>query len=106
MDIAQDLLASLTSRVAPPRAEADSGRIAWPELHARFSAAHAVVAELAAGAGADPVFAGGFANWKAGNNAGGNTSRAVNPTDLADGKCAAGIEGFTAGDAIAGGRGQ
>lgn len=106
MDIAKDLLASLRNRVAIPRAETNSGGIAWTELHARFSAAHAAAAELAGDAGSDFVPAGGFANWKAGFPAGGNASRLVNPTDLADGKPAAGIEGFTAGDAIAGGRGQ
>ncbi|HOB13365.1 MAG TPA: hypothetical protein PK680_03840 [Novosphingobium sp.] len=106
MDIANDLMASLRDRVAPPSPLAEMPTVDWAELHARLSAAHAAAAEIVRSATGDFVAAGGFANWKAGISAVGNASRAVNPTDLADGKCAAGIEDFTAGDAKTGGRGQ
>lgn len=101
MDISKDLMASLRGRFAVPGSTSDHGEPAWTELHARLSAAHAAAGELARGQLNQA--AGGFGLWQV---AGGNTSRLVNPTGLADGKRAQCNESAIAGKTMTGGRGQ
>jgi hypothetical protein len=101
MEIAKDLMTSLRSRVTPPGPAGTAGAPAWSELHARFSAAHAAAGELARNLTGVPV--GGFGLWQSGES---NSSRPVNPTDLADGKSGQCIEGAIAGNSMIGGRGQ
>jgi hypothetical protein len=100
MEIAKDLMASLRGRFGPQLTDPVEPGLAWPDLHARLTAAHAAAGELARG---EPVLAGSFEQW---NSAGGKTSRSVNRTDLADGKCAQRIDATFAGTTTAGGRGQ
>lgn len=100
MEIAKDLIASLRGRLGQPLSDpADAGLI-WPDLHARFTAAHAAAGEMAR---AEAFPAGSFEQW---NSAGGKASRSVNRTDLADGKSTQGIDAAIADQSNIGGRGQ
>ncbi|MFM5948419.1 MAG: hypothetical protein ACKOPM_04200 [Novosphingobium sp.] len=100
MEIAKDLMASLRDRFGTRLPVPVETGLAWPDLHARFAAAHAAAGQLGRN---EPALAGSFELW---NLAGGNTSRSVNRTDLADGKCAQRIDATFAGAITAGGRGQ
>jgi hypothetical protein len=100
MDLTEDLMATLRQRIGPV-----SPAPAWGELHARFRAAHAAAAELSRGLAALAEPRGGFSEWRSPATAG-NASRAVNRTDLADGKSAQCIDAVIAGQPETGGRGQ
>ncbi|HQV02486.1 MULTISPECIES: hypothetical protein [unclassified Novosphingobium] len=100
MEIAKDLIASLRGRLGPQLPGSVETGLAWSDLHARLTAAHAAAGELGRNGS---VRAGSFEQW---NSAGANTSRSVNRTDLADGKRAQGMEAAFAGKTTAGGRGQ
>lgn len=106
MEFASDLLNSLRGKVAPTGVSTDSGAVVWPELHARFAAAHALADELARGSRAELAPAGGFVNWKSANAADHNASRSVNRSALADEKGAGCIGDGIAGQPMDGGRGQ
>jgi hypothetical protein len=106
MEFAKDLLSSLRGRVSAPSQGVPGGRIDWSELHARLGAAHAAARELVLGSGHGPAVAGGFAEWSSDFSAGSNPSRAVNRTDLADGKAAEGKENAIAGKTMTGGQEQ
>ncbi|MEQ1495699.1 MAG: hypothetical protein ABL912_08050 [Novosphingobium sp.] len=97
---------SLRGKSAQDSFCAESEAVLWPDLFARFTAAHALAGELARGSRADRISAGGFANWKSAQPAGGNTSRAVNRTPLADGKSAGCIAYGIASQPMDGGRGK
>lgn len=100
MDIANDLMANLRSRISPAEQRGASKPPCWAELHARLSAAHAAAGELLHKT-AVPV--GGFVQWQStGRN---NPSGRVNLTDLADGKADIGNQVVTAGAIKTGGRG-
>lgn len=106
MELATDFMNSLRGDVAPAGLGTDSGKVTWPELLARFAASHALAGELARGSRTDRITAGGFANWQSALAAGGNTSRAVNRTPLADGKSAGCIAYGIANQPMDGGRGK
>lgn len=101
MDIANDLMATLRSRVAPRREDVPTGAPAWAELHARLSAAHALAGELLRNSAAAPV--GGFVQWQSKGRT--NPSCGVNPTSSADRKSAGGMGDRAAGATKTGGRG-
>jgi hypothetical protein len=100
MEFGKDLLASLHGRLAPPLSAGTDGTVAWTDLHARLSAAHAAAAELVQRTGV--VAVGGFGLWRSAES---QASRSINPTGLADGKSDACNEGAFAGKMMAGGRG-
>ncbi|WP_374530544.1 hypothetical protein [Novosphingobium sp.] len=109
MEIAIDLMSGLRARTAPnlrdARSGAESSVLDWHGLHGRLAAAHAARRILQADDSRFPVLAGGFANWEVLRSSH-YASRAVNPIDLADGKIPAGIDGATAGELSACGRGH
>lgn len=102
MDIANDFMASLRSRINPGANLAATHAPDWAGLHARLTAAHAAAGELLRKAGAVPI--GSFVEWQ--SSAACNPSRAVNPNVLADGKAEIGNQGGAAGATRTGGRGQ
>jgi hypothetical protein len=106
MEFASDLMNSLRGKVAPAGLGTESGDVFWPELHARFTAAHALACELSRGFQDDLVLTGGFANWKSVKVAGINASQPVNRSALVDGKSAECIGDGIAEQPMGGGRGQ
>lgn len=101
MEIATDLLTSLRDRIEFGRDSALIGGFDWSGLHARLAAAHAANAELRFGESSPTGARGAFSALRKPDR----TSRAVNPTDLADGKPPAGINCAIAGQAVTGDRG-
>ena len=101
MDIANDLMANLRSRISTGGQVVPNGTPCWAELHARLSAAHAAAGELLRQSAAAPV--GGFVQWQRKGRS--NPSCGVNPTNSADRKADIVIEGDTAGAIKTGGRG-
>ena len=106
MEIGIDLLASLRSRLEPAGNASVAAGFDWDGLHARLVAGHAARRALAAGGTGPVVISGSFTDWsRVAEQSGGNASCGINPMSSADGKIPAGIDGDSAGQPDAGGRG-
>ncbi|MFM5952947.1 MAG: hypothetical protein ACKOPE_01385 [Novosphingobium sp.] len=101
MEFAGNLLGTLRGHVAQPRQ--DAGAVDWPELRARFSAAHAAALEMGRNQGSPGALPGSFENWNTAFRADFEGKPHVNRTGLADGKRAARKDGGNAGNMLAGG---
>lgn len=107
MEIGNDLMASLRSQIGSGPDATASAAFDWAGLHARLTAAHAAHRALDADNRRPAVFSGSFMDWsRVATASGGNASHGVNPMSSTDGKLLAGIEGVSAGQPDAGGRGQ
>jgi hypothetical protein len=106
MEFANDLLASLRDQVRLPSQGAQVPGFDWIGVHARLAAGHAARREMMRGDSPAAKPRGGFADWHSAQSAAGNSLPGVNRTDLADIKNPEGINGDSAGEPVAGGRGQ
>ena len=107
MEFGIDLMASLRSQIGSGPDAPASAAFDWAGLHARLSAAHAARQAMVTGDSRPVVFSGGFEDWaRVAATSGDNASHGVNPMSSTDGKLLAGIEGVSAGQPDAGGRGQ
>ncbi|MFM5924275.1 MAG: hypothetical protein ACKOPG_08835 [Novosphingobium sp.] len=101
MEFAGNLLDTLRGPVVQSRQ--DGGAVDWPELRARFSAAHAAALEMGLNRGIPGVLPGSFDNWNTALRGDFEGTPHVNRTGLADSKRAARKGGGNAGNMLAGG---
>ena len=110
MEIGNDLLASLRGQRNATLGRAEGAAFGagfdWAGLHARCAAAHAARLAMQYGLADGGFPSGGFGDWtRVASVSANHASRAVNRTDLTDGKVPARIDGSVASDAVVGGRG-
>jgi len=107
MEIGNDLIASLRSRLGHSVSDDSDARPDWSALQARYAAAHAMRRELLAGLADRGAAGGSFGRFAAlSQQAGGIAQRGVNRTDLVNGKHRGGKDLVTDGATMTAGRGR